>query len=173
MPVLVRKIDWAKWEQKAELGEGEISADAITGDLRTTKNRLSFWRCSTADISELERAALAIAASRDQLDRLDLVYLEDAWIHESGLDTLPTPGNTPVSSLRDTHVDVHRLDLIRLNRVAELVARAHRSNAGLKLSRLKVLSVLIKAVRNGLVEVDSLRGDLRSKVEAALGLSSG
>lgn len=169
MAVFVRKIDWAKWEQAVDLVEGEISADAITGDLRTTKNKLSFWSCPTAEAPELERAALAIATARDQLDRIDLVYLDDASIRENGLATMMTPGNTPVPSLRDMHVDIHGLDRVRLDRVAGLVAGAHRSNAGLKLSQLRLLSVIVDAVQQGLVEVDSLRGDLRMKVAAELG----
>ena len=170
MPVFVRMIARAKWDQDTNLREGEIAADAITGDLRTTDNRLSFWRCSAPDVHELENAALAMAAARDRLDRLDLVYLEEAWIRQSGLEIRATPGNTPVSSLRSSHVDVDQLDLARLGAVAEMIATAHRSNAELKMSRLEVLAIIVKAVRDELVSIDALRGDLRLKVEAALGI---
>ena len=94
MAVFVRKIDWAKWKQAVDLGDGEISADAITGDLRTTKNKLSFWRCPTAEVPDLERAALAIATARDPLDRIDLVYLDDASIRKNGLATMMTSANS-------------------------------------------------------------------------------
>ncbi|HVQ74450.1 MAG TPA: hypothetical protein VMT79_02820 [Candidatus Binatia bacterium] len=42
MPVLVRKVTRAKWERREELGQGEIPSDAISADLRTTDNALSF-----------------------------------------------------------------------------------------------------------------------------------
>jgi len=171
VPVFVRMIAGAKWEQSADLREGEIAADAVTGDLRTTQNSLSFWRCRAVDGGELRNAALAMAAARDRLDRLDLVYLDEDWIRESGLEFRATPGNTPVSSLRSSHVDVDQLDLTRLGAIAGMIATAHRTNAELKMSRLEVLAIIVKAVRDGLVSIDALRGDLRAKVEAASGIA--
>jgi hypothetical protein len=171
VPVFVRMIARAKWEQNADLREGEIAADAVTGDLRTIQNRLSFWRCPAAEVVELEHAALAMAAARDRLDRIDIVYLDEDGIRASGLRTRATPGNTPVSSLRSSHIDVDELDLDRLGTIAGMIATAHRTNAVLKMSRLEVLAIVVRAVRDGLVSTDALRGDLRTKVEAALGIS--
>lgn len=170
MPVVVRLIARAKWEQSTDLRDGEIAADAVTGDLRTTQNRLSFWRCQAAEVVELESAALAMAAARDRLDRLDMVYLDEERIRASGLQTRATPGNTPVSSLRSSHIDVDRLDLARLGTIAAMIATAHRTNSALKMSRLEVLAILVRAVRDGLLSTDALRGDLKTKVEAALGV---
>ena len=39
---VARMITRAKWDPKPELQTGEISADAVTGDLRTRYNSLSF-----------------------------------------------------------------------------------------------------------------------------------
>jgi hypothetical protein len=171
VPAFVRMIARAKWEQSADLREGEIAADAVTGDLRTTQNGLSFWRCPAIEATDLERAALAMAAARDRLDRLDVVHLDEDRIRASGLQTRATPGNTPVSSLRSWHIDVDALDLVRLGTIAAMIAMAHRTNAVLKLSRLEVLAILVRAVRDGLLSTDALRGDLKTKVEAALGIS--
>jgi hypothetical protein len=63
------------------------------------------------------------------------------------------------------------LDLDRLGTIAGMIATAHRTNAVLKMSRLEVLAIVVRAVRDGLVSTDALRGDLRTKVEAALGIS--
>lgn len=52
-----------------------------------------------------------------------------------------------------------------------MIATAHRANAVLKISRLEVLAILVRAVRDGLVSTDALRGDLRTEVEPALGIS--
>lgn len=171
MPVFARMIARAKWEQNADLRECEIAADAVTGDLRTTQNRLSFWHCGVGETVEFERAALAMAAARDRLDRMDIVYLDEDRIRTSGLRTQMTPGSTPVSSLRSFHIDVAELDLTRLATIARMIATAHRANAVLKISRLEILAILVRAVRDGLVSTDALRGDLKTKVEAALGIS--
>ena len=70
-----RKITRAKWMRHPELSAGEIAADAVTADLRTSGNALSFWRCGSAAEVEVERVALAMAAAGDRIDRLDLVWI--------------------------------------------------------------------------------------------------
>ena len=74
---LARKITRAKWDPKEELSKGEISADALTCDLRTRGNALSFWQCGNGAEAEIEEAALAIAGAGDRIDKIDLVWLSD------------------------------------------------------------------------------------------------
>jgi hypothetical protein len=166
--VLAHKIARAKWEQKPELDAGEIAADAVTADLRTVDNTLSFWRCSTAAPDDVKCAMLALAATADRLDRLDVVYLEEKAVHNAGLATSDTPGKTPVVSLRELHVDIVRLDLVRLGAVARMVADAHRTNATLSMTKKEVLDLVVGAVRGKLVGVEDLKGEMRTKVEARL-----
>lgn len=168
MSVLARKIARAKWEQKPELSAREIAADAVTADLRTTDNTLSFWRCPTAAPDDLKRAVLALAAEADRLDRLDVVYLEEKAVNDAGLTTSDTLGKTPVVSLRELHVDVVRLDLVRLGAVARMVADAHRTNATLSMTKKDVLDLVVSAVRGKLVGIEDLKGEMRTKVEARL-----
>lgn len=171
MPVLVRMISPAKWKQDSDLSSGAIAADAVTGDLRTVQNRLSFWRCVTSNPLEIERVALALAAGLERLDRLDLILLEEEDLRHRGLDIRSTPGNTPISSLRTHHVDVDQLNLSRLGSIAQLIAMAHRARALVTLSRLEVLAIVVRAIRDDTLAIQSLRGELRAKVEAALGIS--
>lgn len=64
----------AKWCSRNGLESDEISADAVTADLRTRDNTLSFWQCDGTD-HEVEEAALAIAAAGNRVDRLDIVWI--------------------------------------------------------------------------------------------------
>ena len=64
---LTRKITRAKWEAKQGLAADEIPSDAITIDLRTQGNALSFWQCPTDAVSDVEEAALAIAAAGERV----------------------------------------------------------------------------------------------------------
>jgi len=57
--------------------EEGISADAVTTDLRTRNNNLSFWQCSEKTNKEIENVVLAIAAGRDKIDRIDIVLIDD------------------------------------------------------------------------------------------------
>jgi hypothetical protein len=64
---LARMITRPKWQPKQGLASDEIPADAITADLRTSNNVLSFWQCGEATDPEISTAVLAIAAGRDRL----------------------------------------------------------------------------------------------------------
>ena len=55
---LARKISRAKWDPKAGLTADEIPADAVTADLRTQDNALSFWACGSGDTRELDEVVL-------------------------------------------------------------------------------------------------------------------
>lgn len=166
MAFLVRKISRAKWVPKDDLAPSGIAADAVTADLRTTGNTLSFWRCSSTDKADIESAALALAAAADRPDRLDVVYLDEQVVRDKGLVTESTPGDTPVVSLRDHHVDILKLDLERLGAVARLVAVAHRSNHSHRMTKNEVVELVAAAIREGLLRLEDLNGEMRAKVEA-------
>jgi len=121
---LARKFARAKWDHKADLSDGEISADAVTSDLRTKDDTLSFWKCGGATKPEIEEAALALAAAGDRIDKIDLVWLTEEELREDGQMLECTPGRTPVSDLARQHVDVSRLDYVRLGKVAEQIVSA-------------------------------------------------
>jgi hypothetical protein len=168
MSVLARKIARAKWEPKPELGGAEIAADAVTADLKTTGNTLSFWRCDSSSADDLKRAVLALAAAADRPDRLDVVYLDELAVRQSGLATRDTTGDTPVETLRQHHVDVEKLDLTRLAKVAQMVADAHRSSASHTMTKKHVVELVVQAVKDGLVKVADLKDKMKEEVEARL-----
>ncbi len=72
---LARMITRHKWQPKDGLAANEIPADAITADLRTANNTLSFWQCGRATDLEVSDAVLAIAAGRDRIQKLDIVWI--------------------------------------------------------------------------------------------------
>ena len=66
---LARKISRAKWGAGGLLTPDEIPADAITLDLRTQGNALSFWQGGGGTKKEVEEAALALL----RLNRVDWI----------------------------------------------------------------------------------------------------
>ena len=146
---LARKISRAKWEANRVLSAGEISADAITGDLRTQDNSLSFWRCGIGDKTKLEEVALAIAAGRDSVDKLDIVWLADNDLRDDGQILRNIEGRTPVAELAKLHVDVCALDYVRLGKVAHRVVTALEEKRYLRLTKLRVKKLLTVAVGQG------------------------
>ena len=100
MPYLIRRISRAKWD---EIEGGEVSADAITNDLKTFQNDLSVWLISNRE--ELDRAVLALVTGGKQtkLSTLHIILIEEEMIENNGLTLKETPGDTVVASLVNSH----------------------------------------------------------------------
>ncbi len=165
---LARKITRAKWMSTAELSEGEIPSDAVTADLRTTDNALSFWRCDVPDRAQIEDAALAMAAAGNRIDRMDVVWIADENLRADGQTWKETEGQTPVSALRPRHVDVLRLDYVRLGNVAQQIFVALDSDRYLRLTKRQVTNLLVGAVKRGDVDLADLAGSLQKDVSKSL-----
>lgn len=161
---LTRKITRAKWEAKQGLAADEIPSDAITIDLRTQGNALSFWQCPTDAVSDVEDAVLAIAASSERIDRLDIVWLADEKLQADGQVLTSSRGRTPVTDMTNMHVDVSRLDYVRLGKVAERVDAAISDSQYRRLTRACVKRLLMVAVEQGRIDVDTLRDGVRTEV---------
>jgi hypothetical protein len=161
---LARKITRAKWTPKAGLEADEVPADAVTADLRTTENTLSFWRCGEGAEGEVEEAALAIAAGGDRLDKLDVVWLSDEQLRSDGQTWKDTDGRTPVKSLVKQHVDLYRLDYVRLGRVADGVVDAIECRRHRRLTKKHITKLLAVAVEEGRVALADLEEKVQSEV---------
>ena len=142
---LVRKITRAKRQGTQDVSAGEIAADAVTGDLRTQGNTLAFWRCHTGTNGDIEEAALAIAAVGERTDRFDIIWLADGRILED------TEGQTPVAEFAHRHVDMRRLDYVRLGKVACRVVAAIEDERCQRLTKKRVKEFLSTAVKQGVV----------------------
>ena len=165
---LARKISRAKWEAKEELSEGEISADAITVDLHTTENTLSFWQCGSGMEAEVEEAALAIAAAGQRVDKIDIVWVDEDELKTDGQTLKNTKGRTHVTELVDRHVDVCRLDYVRLGNVAHHVVTAIEKNRYIRLPKRRVTEILAAAVEQERVNLDDLEKRVQEEVLKSL-----
>lgn len=161
---LVRKVTRGKWSPKSDLSTGEIPADAVTADLRTQSNNLSFWRSPTADDDDIEEAALAIAAGREKVDRLQIVWLNYDEVQTDGQTLRDTEGRTPVKDLQPLHVDLARLDYARLGKVAGRVVEALNHNRFRNFPRSAVRELVAQAIEEGRIEPADLEDDLREDV---------
>ena len=163
---LARKISLAKWSKKSELEVGEIPADAVTADLRTQDNKLSFWRCGDAEGIEINEAVLALSAAGTRVDKIDVVWLAADDLQNDGQTLQDTKGRTPVLELAELHVDVCRLDYIRLGKVAQRIVTALKEEQYLRLRKARVKSLLGKAVKQERIDPN----DLQQRVREELGL---
>ena len=166
---VARMITRSKWEPKHGMRAGEISADAVTGDLRTQDNALSFWRCASDTTADLEDAMLAIAAGRDGVDKVEIVWLEDEDLQDDGQTLEDTDGRTPVADLVERHVDVRQLDYDRLGKVARRVVSAIAADQYRRLTKVRVRKLLVSAVSGGRVNLEALSGKIQTELQRSLG----
>lgn len=166
---LARVISRAKWERKEWMSEGEISADAVTADLRTLDNKLSFWQCGAGRDKEINNVALAIAAGRDKIGKVEIVLIDDKDLENDGQIIKASDGRTPVGSMVKLHVDVIRLDYSRLGRVARRVASAVAADQCHRVTKNSVKTLLVKAINeSGALQVEGLNDKLRPEVRRLL-----
>jgi hypothetical protein len=156
--IFARKIARSKWEP---LRDGEIPADAITADLRTANNALSFWRFESEN--DIDDATLALASILTSAETFDVVWVNDP-ISASEFLIEATPGGTPVESLSDKHVDVGNLDLVRLGKLATLIRDAIQVGHCKRLVKKDVLELLASAVRKGTLELHRINEKARPEI---------
>lgn len=168
MTYLVRKITRAKWDLPEGFAKGEIPADAISVDLRTKSNALSFWRCASETSDNLAEVALILAAAGGSVGPMDLVWLPRKTLC-AGLANKDTRGETPIESLADRHVDIFQLDYKRLGKIAEAISAAVAEENCTRLSKSEIIKIFKKAEETGQVQ----RSDLPEKIRMELNKHSG
>jgi hypothetical protein len=147
-PYVARVVAPAKWAVPPGFAPSQIGADAVTAELRTLGNTLSTWETS-ADAADLAEVALAFAATRNRLDKIELLPLAKAALARLGIQHAYTSGDTRVPDLRGRHVDLIALDLLRLVRLARLIAAEVRADRSYPFTRHQVGELLAAAVVSG------------------------
>lgn len=165
---LARMITRSKWQPKDGLAADEIPADAITADLRTANNTLSFWQCGRATDQEVSDVVLAIAAGRDRIQKLDIVWILTDELEHDGQRIRLKRGRTPVAGLSERHVDVCHLDYRRLGRISDRVAAAISQKQWRRFRQGQIVDLLATAVRSGRLSEGDLTEKVRTKLRTAL-----
>lgn len=162
MSLLIRKINKAKWFQVDILTDNDVSADAVTNCLRTTKNTLSFWRIE--DEGDLDKAILAIASCLENFDTIDVVILEERSIEQYNISIVASPGDTPVTSLIDIHRELESLTFSKIGHIKDNIIERIRKEK-LKRYTISSLKKLIQsAIDTGLLRREDLKEAIRLKL---------
>ncbi|RJO63685.1 MAG: hypothetical protein C4523_19730 [Myxococcales bacterium] len=167
---LARKVNSAKWLSENGIAKGEIPADAVSGDLKTGGNALSFWQCGAA-AREIEDAALAIVTAAERIDKCEIAWIAEADVRSDQLAIAETLGKTPIGALALKHRDIISLDYNRLGKVARRLADAIENGQYRLLRKKEVLGLLQAAIRKGLVRIDALSENIGKEIEKAMGSS--
>lgn len=165
--LLARKIGLAKWRPHPDYmvlnSPDDISADAITADLRTESRSLSLWACESASDQDIKKVALALAASMERLGKIELVLLNKEDILQCGHKVNYTESNTPALDLRDHHVDVCDLTYQGLGNIAHLIMSAVLSGQCKTVPQPEVSNILKSAIQQRRIDFDELSEPLKRK----------
>jgi len=162
MSFLVRKINKAKWYQIDIMQSDDVSSDAITNCLKTTKNTLSVWHIETEN--DIDKAVLAIAANQEHLDTIDVVILDEISLNNYNLNIIVSLGATPVKSLMEAHRDIAELTFTKLGLVKDHIVQRIRNQ---KIKRYNVNSlkkILTNAINDGLLQKEDLKESIRREI---------
>ncbi|MCH8243872.1 MAG: hypothetical protein IH897_14850 [Planctomycetes bacterium] len=168
--MLALKISRAKWQRKDYLAENEIRADAITS-LRTSDDRLSWWRCAD-DEEDVAQVALALAVGPkiNRIDKFDIFVLPESILAEAGLASESTEGETAVKDLRARHVDLVKLDVERLAKVARILDPRIRSGEKVvQFTKAQLITLVTTAIHDKRLDADDLNENLRNKLDKSTG----
>lgn len=168
MEYVARKISRAKWELKSYMESDDIGADAVTGCLRTSNNTLSVWQCSLEE-TDVAEVVLALATPMERIDKIDVVLIHKNDLDEDGCILEATLGNTLVDDLRARHMDIININLTKLCSLARRIATKVRQNSNCYLfTKSKVQDIIVKAVKNNRLDVDSLNEKVRIEIQKKL-----
>lgn len=159
---LIRKVSLAKWKNSLAVGPDYISADAVTGCLRTTGNTLSVWKAETPE--EYDQSVLALLASLTSMETIDIVRLEAKELESNELELAETDGDTRAKGLEGLHRDIINLNHGSLKSVAEIVKAKVAENKSIRLRRQEIKVILNKAVAEGIVDIDALPDKIRAEL---------
>ena len=167
MPLLVRKIDYPRWDHDVLSGPlmSDISADAIT-DLKTKSNTLSVWYAASDD--EVEEAVLAIVGTLTQLDAIDLIPLEQSALQAAGLELQEDTGRTWVKSMEKRHRNIVKLTYGSLGTIAGIVVDRIREytekDKRIRITVSEVRDILKKAISEKRLDLNDLPDSIRKKI---------
>lgn len=166
MSLLVRKIAKAKWMQNDILNGADVSADAITGCLRTTSNALSVWQISRED--EIEDAVLAIISAHEKPDKIDVVLLDKSILTSKGFIIRSTPSSaiTAFTDFENKHFDICELTYSSLGTLAEQIVCAIKKDKIKGYTRGNTKDLIQRGITMNKIQ----KNDLREKLRQELGL---
>jgi hypothetical protein len=161
---LARSISLQKWQARTHILDHQIPADGVTYDLRTTGNILSFWACDPTEPASLDEVALALASTRDRVQRVDLVWVDEDEVKRVNVTIQEDKGNTPARHLAEKHRHVVGIDLLRLVRLSRNLAHALKNDQYKRFTLQEIKKLLADAVDKGTISAADLKPEIVEQI---------
>src|SRR5574344_1662236 len=101
----LRAISKGKWETNAVTSD--ISADSVTGDLRTKENTLSVWKINND--TDIDNYCMITALNRDRISKVDYIVINEEELQALGIETKPIKGLCKAfadETIKESHYDM-------------------------------------------------------------------
>lgn len=154
------------WDRtKMDLYPNSFSTgDILLSDLRTDKNTLSLWKYE--DEQEKNDLIVAMAMSRQHIQKLVYVVMDDTGINKRGIPLQDELGNADGivdQTILEKHVNMIKIDFWRLGYVAEYLCDLVGEDDGHAFVTDKQLFKLMQdRVNNGTIDVEQMNEPLRN-----------
>ena len=139
------------------------TGDILLSDLKTDKNTLSLWKFE--DEKEKNDLIVAMAMSRQHIQKLAYVVMDDAGIEKRGIpleDELGNADGIVDEKILRKHVNMTKIDFWRLGYVAEYLCDLVKEDDSHALVTDKQLYQMIKdRVDSGTIDVEQMKDSLR------------
>ena len=155
MPRFLRTVRQSRWQAPEWLGPGvaEVKADALA-DLQTVNNLLSVYLVESA--RDVDRIAVALAATRDNLQNVDYVVFDGKGLQDIGVEAMRSSGNTPDYLVNEMHYDIGKLTA---RQTADLAAVIIKGNVG-RCQRMVVKAGMKRAIQCGDLDDTAMKEQL-------------
>ena len=175
---LARKIARAKWNPT--VGLPQVRADAITTDLRTEHDQLSFWQCDPGPADHenaplsgnpVSDIAIAIASPNPSLGKFDIIWFPVEDFENDDQSWVYAKAETPIEDLNGLHVHARELNYLRLGNLAQRIIDAIDQKRFERFDPDKVVNLLSDAIKDKRLILDDLKGKVHDAVQSKLSAS--
>ena len=129
MSYFARKITISKWplNENGDIPELEnIPADAITSDLRTTGNTLSWWLVEN-NKDQAVLVAMAVAQSKEKFSTTRILMIPQEELTEN-FELENTEVETMITELKGCHYDMKNMDYEKIGKLGKLIYSRLKNN---------------------------------------------
>lgn len=172
--MLIRKIksigcwDPAKIKEKINRDDATTPGDAIA-DLKTDHNSLSVWYTPDLDEKNVLPVIAAIAASRDSIQKVTYVVLDEDRLTELEIKPKQVEGLAPGiedESILSRHYDLINIDYKRLGLLATYIQDLVDAKTGKTVSDKRLMNYINEMIEKGKINKDNLKAGIKQSLES-------
>ena len=151
--LLARNVRNGRWTRSVSTGAVGPCADALTRDLETNNDKMSWWIADNPEI-----IATAIASTREAIANVDLALVDETDLGRLRITWEPTTGKTPYGAANEHHCDLLNLSADSVARLAKHIHSVRNEIA--RFSRGEMVSLLTKAIERDELRLEQLKARL-------------